>query len=48
MPGVQTRLLGSYFANVNKPAHKVLIAERVDGLLGLIPCSVFHNPILGQ
>ena len=48
MPGVQIRLLGSYFANVNKSAHKILVAERVDGLLGLIPCSVLHNPTLGQ
>ncbi len=43
-------LLGksSYFADIDESAHEVLIAERVDRLLGLIPCRVFHNPVRSQ
>ena len=33
----------SYLANVDEAAHQVLIAERVDGRLRLLPCSVFNN-----
>lgn len=40
-------LLGKtpYFADIDKSAHEILVAERVDRLLGLIPCCVFHNPV---
>ena len=37
-----------YLSNVDESTHKVLIAERTDGLLGLIPRGVFHNPTQGQ
>ena len=45
MPGLQMRLLEPYLSDVNESTHEVLVAERADGLLGLIPCSVFHNPV---
>lgn len=35
---------GDYLSNVNESTHEVLIAESVDGLLGLLPCGVFHYP----
>lgn len=34
----------TYFSNVDESTHEVLVAERVDRLLGLFPCCVFHNP----
>jgi hypothetical protein len=38
----------TYFSNVDESTHEILIAERVDRLLGLFPCCVFHNPYLCQ
>jgi hypothetical protein len=35
--------LRTYFSNINKSTHEVLVAERVDGLLSLLPRSIFHN-----
>lgn len=34
----------AYFSNVDKSTHQILVAEGVHGLLGLLPCCVFHNP----
>ena len=34
----------AYFSNVDKSAHQILVTEGVHGLLGLLPCCVFHNP----
>jgi hypothetical protein len=36
----------AYFANVDESTHQVLVAERVDGLLRLLPCSIFHNTMM--
>ena len=33
----------SYLADVDESSHKVLVAESVDGILRLLPCSIFHN-----
>jgi hypothetical protein len=35
----------THFANVDESAHQVLVAERVDGVLRLIPCRVFHDAV---
>ena len=41
-------MLKPYLSNVDESTHQVLVTEGTDGLLGLIPCSVFHNPARGQ
>ena len=33
----------TYFADVYESTHEVLVTERVDRLLGLLPRCVFHN-----
>lgn len=39
-----TNVLGrTYFANIDESAHEVLVAERIDRVLSLIPRLVFHN-----
>lgn len=35
---------GTHLTDVDKPAHKVLVTERLHRRLGLLPCRVFHNP----
>lgn len=35
---------GLHLSHVNQSAHEILIAQRVDSLLSLLPCCVFHNP----
>ena len=35
----------AYFANVDETTHQVLVAERVDSILCLLPRCVFHNPV---
>jgi hypothetical protein len=42
--GLRWNATDTYFANIDQPAHQVLVTKRRDGLLGLIPCCVFHNP----
>lgn len=34
----------TYLADIHKPSHQILVAESIDSMLSLIPCSVFHNP----
>lgn len=36
---------GKYLADIDKSAHQILVAKRVDGILRLLPGRVFHNPI---
>ena len=33
-----------YLPHVYESTHEVLVAECADGILGLFPCCVFHNP----
>lgn len=35
----------THLADVNKATHEVLVAERVDGVLSLLACSVFNNSV---
>ena len=35
-------------SNVDKAAHEVLVAECRDGVLGLLPRSIFHNTVCGK
>lgn len=39
----EARLGLSIFADVYEATHKVLITERCDGVLGLLPGCIFHN-----
>lgn len=34
---------GIYFSNIDESTHEALVAKRVDGLLSLLPRSIFHN-----
>lgn len=34
---------GTCLSDVDKSTHQVLVAERRDGILGLLPCCVLHN-----
>src|SRR4051812_225567 len=34
-----------HLSDVDKSTHKVLVAECRNGLLGLLPCSIFHNTV---
>ncbi len=37
-----------YLSNVDEPAHEILVAERGDGVLSLLPRSIFHNSANGS
>jgi hypothetical protein len=39
----ESRLGLSVLANVYKPSHQVLVAERCNGVLCLLPSGIFHN-----
>jgi hypothetical protein len=41
--GAESRLGLSVFANVYESAHKVLVAERCNGVLRLLPSCIFHD-----
>jgi hypothetical protein len=36
-----------YLSDIDEPTHKVLVAERRDGVLGLLPRSIFHDTDVG-
>ncbi len=35
-----------YLTNVNQSSHEVLVAERIYGLLSLLPGGIFYNAAL--
>lgn len=37
--------MAAYFSDVDQAAHKALIAQCLNSLLGLLPSCVFHNPV---
>jgi hypothetical protein len=41
--GAESRLGLSVFANVYESAHEVLVAERCNGVLRLLPSCIFHD-----
>ncbi len=48
-PSIGECTIKSYFADVYKAAHEILVAKLGDSLLGLIPGRIFHNSIcIGQ
>ena len=34
----------TYLTNINKTTHQALVAERIHGVLCLVPGCIFHNP----
>jgi hypothetical protein len=40
----EARFRLAVLADVNEAVHEILVAERVDSILRLLPCCVFHNP----
>lgn len=38
-----SRALGAYLADIDESAHERLVAQSVDSLLSLLPCSIFND-----
>ena len=37
--------VNAYFADINESAHERLVAQSVDGLLSLLPRSIFNDSV---